>query len=78
MAVKGKVWKKAEGKIGRNASYVVDEKGIMTVSIDLNVTLGKSASGKTMLIASSEGNKSIEGGGGAIIGLNVYTKEGVQ
>jgi hypothetical protein len=73
MAVKK--WKSSEGKVGRNATYTIDEKGVMTLKIDLNIRLGPSASGKTTIIATSEGNHTVEGGEGAVIGLNVYTKE---
>lgn len=70
-----KKWKTVEGgKIGRNATYSVDAEGVMTLRIDLNIKLGPSASGKSTIIATSEGNKTIEGGEGAVIGLNVYTK----
>lgn len=74
MATAKRVWKKTEGTCGKNASYSVDEKGIMTVKIDLNLDLWASASGKTRIIATSAGNAAIEGGNGAIIGLNVYRK----
>jgi ABC-type multidrug transport system ATPase subunit len=70
-----KKFKASEGKIGRNATYTIDEKGIMTLKVDLNIRLGPSASGKTTIIATSEGNHTIDGGEGAVIGLNVYTKE---
>lgn len=73
-ATKKLVWKATEGKIGKNSSYVIDDKGIMTIKVDLNLNLGKSASGKTDLIATSEGNQKIDGGNGAIIGLNCYRK----
>ena len=73
MAAK-RVWKKTEGTCGKNASFSVDEKGIMTLKSDLNLDLGKSASGKTNIISTSAGNVAIEGGNGAIIGLNVYRK----
>jgi hypothetical protein len=69
-----KKWKTAEGKIGRNASYTIDDKGVMTVVVDLNIDLGKSASGKSNIVATSEGNQRVEGGEGAVIGLNVYRK----
>lgn len=74
MATAKKVWKETEGKIGKNAGYTIDAKGIMTVKIDLNLDLGESKSGKTRIIASSEGNQKIDGGNGAVIGLNVYRK----
>lgn len=74
MAAKKLAWKAAEGKIGKNCSYVIDDKGIMTMKVDLNLNLGKSASGKTDMIATSLGNHTIEGGNGAIIGINCYRK----
>lgn len=46
----------------------------LTITIDLSKRFGKSASGKTTIIASTQGNQTIEGGNGAIFGLNVYTK----
>ncbi len=74
MATAKKVWSKVEGSVGKNASYSIDEKGIMTLKIDLNLDLGKSSSGKSDIIATSEGNQKIDGGNAAIIGLNVYRK----
>lgn len=74
MATAKKVWAKTAGSIGKNAKYTIDDKGVMVVTIDLNLDLGKSASGKSNIIATSEGNQKIEGGNGAIIGLNVYRK----
>ncbi len=62
------------GTIGKNASYVLDSSGIMTITIDLNQEQGPSASGKTTIIATSSGNKAIDGSNGAVIGLNVYRK----
>lgn len=62
------------GSFGKNASYEVTEKGILTITVDLNVTQGKSTSGKSMIIASSGGNQQVPGGEGAIVGLNVYSK----
>lgn len=73
-AAKKLVWKPSEGKCGRNASYTIDDKGILTIRVDLNLNLGKSASGKTDIIATSEGNHKLEGGNGAILGLNLYRK----
>ena len=69
-----KKWTKQEGSVGKNAKFTIDEKGIMTVTVDLNLDLGKSASGKSSIIATSEGNQKIDGGNGAIIGLNVYRR----
>jgi len=42
----------------------------MTIEIDTSKRLGPSASGKTIGIASTKGNKAVEGG--IFIGLNVY------
>jgi len=50
---------------------------ILTVKIDLSKRLGKSKSGKTIMIASSDGNQKIEGFNDCRIGINCYTKEGV-
>ena len=47
---------------------------ILNIAVNLSKTFGKSASGKTTIIASTEGNQTIEGGSGAVIGLNVYKK----
>jgi hypothetical protein len=74
MASAKKVWKASEGRIGKNAAYTVSDKGVLTVTVDLNVEQGPSASGKTMIIGTSSGNQQIDGGNGAVIGLNVYRK----
>lgn len=47
---------------------------ILTVTVDLSKEYGPSASGKTIIIASSEGNKSVPGYEAIKIGLNVYRK----
>lgn len=47
---------------------------ILTIKVDLSKDFGRSASGKTTIIASTEGNQAIENGKGAIIGLNIYKK----
>ena len=50
---------------------------ILTLKIDLSKRGEKSASGKTIRIASSEGNKRIKGTE-IFVGVNVFTKEGVE
>ena len=45
---------------------------ILTITVDLSKSFGTSASGKSVIIASTEGNQQIEGG--AVVGLNVYRK----
>ena len=46
----------------------------LTIQIDLSKSFGPSSSGKTTIIASTEGNVTIEDGHGAIAGINVYRK----
>lgn len=47
---------------------------ILTLTIDLSKDYGRSKSGKTIIIASTQGNKAIENTG-AIIGVNCYKKD---
>ncbi len=60
--------------VGDNVDYMVEQGEILTIMVDLNKEFGKSASGKTIKIASTCGNKAVEGTAipGVIIGLNVY------
>ncbi len=51
------------------------EGNILTIQVDLKKEFGPSASGKTIIIASTEGNISIPGNDEAKIGLNVYKKK---
>ena len=46
----------------------------LTITVDLSQRYGKSSSGKSIIIASSEGNQAIPGNEDIKIGLNVYTK----
>ncbi len=48
---------------------------ILTIKVDVSKTFGKSSSGKSTIIASTEGNVSIPGRDEIKIGLNVYTKQ---
>lgn len=50
---------------------------ILTLEVDISQKQGLSKSGKTIRIASSEGNKRIPNTE-IFFGLNVYTKEGVE
>lgn len=50
------------------------EGAILTIKVDLSQTFGKSLSGKSTIIASTEGNQSVPGRESVKIGLNVYTK----
>lgn len=47
---------------------------ILTLTVDLSKEFGPSASGKTIIIGSSEGNKSVPGRDDVKVGLNVYRK----
>lgn len=65
---------KSSGLLGTNATYAVDEKGICTITIDLTQRLGDSASGKTIIVGTTSGNKEIPGTG-VTVGLNAYVKK---
>ena len=45
---------------------------ILTIEVDLSKDFGPSSSGKTTIIASTEGNAKIDGFEGYRVGLNVY------
>jgi hypothetical protein len=51
------------------------EDNILTIKVDLTKEFGPSASGKTIIIASTEGNISIPEKDDIKIGLNVYKKK---
>ncbi|HYU12185.1 MAG TPA: hypothetical protein VEK82_06390 [Stellaceae bacterium] len=63
--------------IGKNISADVAQKNgkrILTLEIDLDQNFGLSSSGKSIIIASSEGNIEAPGAPGVKIGLNIYRK----
>ena len=60
-------------QIGKNIEASVDG-NILTLRIDLSARHGDSASGKTVIVATSGGNQAIEGGKGVILGLNAYIR----
>lgn len=47
---------------------------ILTITVDISKEFGKSSSGKSIIIASTEGNLSIPEKKDIKIGLNVYRK----
>ncbi len=47
---------------------------ILTITVDVSKDFGKSSSGKSVIIASTEGNVSIPEKNDIKIGLNVYKK----
>ena len=51
------------------------EDNMLTIKVDLTKEFGPSASGKTIIIASTEGNISIPEKDEIKIGLNVYKKK---
>ena len=51
------------------------EWNILTIRVDLTKEFGPSASGKTIIISSTEGNVSIPGREDVKVGLNVYHKK---
>ncbi len=53
------------------------EGDILTIKVDLTKEFGPSASGKTIIIASTEGNISIPDKEDVKIGLNIYKKKPV-
>ena len=65
--------------IGKEDSFEMNEQdGILTLKIDTTKDIGPSASGKTIMIASSGGNKKINvgdetsGDNFIMLGLNLY------
>jgi hypothetical protein len=50
------------------------EHGKLTITVDLSKELGPSASGKSIIIATTEGNVEVPGTPDTKIGLNVYRK----
>tara|TARA_Y100000361_G_scaffold153948_1_gene177421 strand:+ start:1072 stop:1266 length:195 start_codon:yes stop_codon:yes gene_type:complete len=61
--------------MGKGIKYQIDANGTMTIIIDTNVEFGKSASGKSTIIASSSGNQPVQTPNGqAFLGLNLYRK----
>jgi hypothetical protein len=64
--------KSSKSSGGQNMNVKVDG-DLLTIEVDLSKSLGPSKSGKTILIASSGGNKTITGD--VKMGLNVFKKK---
>ena len=47
---------------------------ILTITVDISKEFGLSSSGKSLIIASTEGNVSVEGKEEVKVGLNIYKK----
>lgn len=58
----------------KNVEMSVDG-NILTIKVDLTKEFGPSSSGKTIIVASTEGNQSVPGKEAIKIGLNVYKKK---
>ena len=63
----------SEGKSMKNVEMKVDG-NVLTIKVDLTKEYGPSSSGKTIIIASTEGNVSIPDRDEKV-GLNVYRKK---
>lgn len=50
---------------------------ILTITVDTSKRGAKSKSGKTISIASTQGNQKVPGDESVVVGLNVYTKDGI-
>lgn len=50
------------------------EGNVLHLEIDVSKRLGPSASGKTIIIATTAGNKALPGADHVVLGLNCYTK----
>jgi len=57
----------------RNCEMKLDG-NILTITVDISKEFGKSASGKSIIISSTEGNVSIPEKEDIKIGLNIYRK----
>lgn len=61
--------------VGNNVSLAVSADGKkLTIEIDLTKEFGPSSSGKTILVASTQGNAEIPGRPGMRLGLNLFKK----
>lgn len=58
---------------GENVNVEVKD-GKAVITIDLTKTFGRSASGKSITVASTKGNVVLDGTGGVTLGLNAYKK----
>jgi len=63
-----------EDKVMKNVEMQVDGDKL-TITVDLSKEFGPSSSGKTIIVASSEGNQTIEYKNGEYkLGLNIFRK----
>lgn len=60
--------------VTKNIEMKIEENALV-IKVDLTKEIGPPASGKNIIIASTEGNVSIPGREDAKVGLNVYRKK---
>jgi len=53
---------------------MVRKDNVLTITVDLSKKGTPSSTGKSLVIASTNGNQPIEGGGDIMVGVNVYKK----
>jgi len=58
----------------KNVEMSIDG-NILTIKVDMSKDFGPSSSGKTIIIASTEGNQSVPGKEVIKVGLNIYRKK---
>ncbi len=58
----------------KNVEMSIDG-NILTIRVDLTKEFGPSSSGKTIIVASSEGNQPVPGKEAIKVGLNVFKKK---
>jgi hypothetical protein len=56
----------------QNVEMTLSKDGILTIKIDTKKNLGPSASGKTIMVASTKGNVAVPGKEEVKIGINCY------
>ena len=64
--------------LGENVTGEVDEKGILTLRIDLNYVGGRSKSGKSLTVATTGGNVAVPNAPGNKViklGINAYSPQ---
>ena len=65
----------SKGVINMKNVDMTVEGNILNIKVDLSKDFGPSSSGKTTIIASTEGNQSVPGKEAIKVGLNIYKKK---
>jgi len=55
-----------------NMRFAEDRPSVLVIEVDLSQEHGESGSGKSVIIASTQGNVPAPGESGVMVGLNVY------